>query len=97
LRPPSFAAALAWFEANGRRAVHNRPYAGGYVLDRHAAPARGIHALQIEVCRASYLDVRMSEPSGRLPGVVRTLAAMVRVLAGEVAALGGARMPLAAE
>lgn len=91
------AAALAWFEANGRGAVHNRPYAGGYVLDRHAAPARGIHALQIEVCRASYLDVRMSEPSGRLPGVVRTLAALVRVLAGEVAALGRARMPLAAE
>ena len=91
------AAAFAWFEAQGREAVHNRPYAGGYVLDRHAAPARGIHALQIEVCRASYLDVRMAEPSGRLPGVVRTLAGLVRVLAGEVAALGGARLPHAAE
>lgn len=90
-------AALAWFEGQGRAAVHNRPYAGGYVLDRHGAPARGINALQIEVCRASYLDARLAEPSARLPGVVRTLAGLVRALAGEVAALGGGRLPLAAE
>jgi len=91
------AAAFAWFEGQGRIAIHNRPYAGGYVLDRHGAPTRGIHALQIEVCRASYLDARMAEPSARLPGVVRTLAGLVRTLAGEVAAMGGGRLPLAAE
>ena len=33
-------------------AAQNRPYSGGYVLDRHGAPERGIHALQVEVCRA---------------------------------------------
>lgn len=90
-------AAFGWFERNGRMAVHNRPYAGGYVLDRHAAPARGIHALQIEVCRSSYLDARFAEPSGRFAGVARSLAALVRVLAGEVADIGGSRLPLAAE
>ncbi|MFA9200054.1 MAG: N-formylglutamate amidohydrolase [Cypionkella sp.] len=89
--------AFAWFEAQGRVAVHNRPYAGGYVLDRHAAPARGVHALQVEVCRASYLDARLAEPSGRLPGMIRTLAGLVRALAAEVAALGGGRLRLAAE
>lgn len=95
--PELVAAAFAWFERQGRAVVHNRPYAGGYVLDRHGAPARGIHALQIEVCRSSYLDARMAETSGRLGGVVRTLAGLVRTLAGEVAARGGGRLPLAAE
>jgi N-formylglutamate amidohydrolase len=91
------AAAFAWFEGQGRIAVHNRPYAGGYVLDRHGKPARGIHALQVEVCRASYLDTRMDEPSGRFPGMIKTLAGLVRAMAAEVLALGGERMPLAAE
>lgn len=89
--------AFEWFDRNGRVAVHNRPYAGGYVLDRHAAPARGIHALQLEICRSSYLDARHDEPSGRFAGVARSLAALVRVLAAEVADIGGSRLPLAAE
>jgi N-formylglutamate amidohydrolase len=92
------AAAFSYLEAQGRPAAHNRPYAGGYVLDRHAAPARGIHALQIEVCRSSYLDARFAEPSGRAAGVGRLLAGLVRMLGAEVAAIGGAgRLPLAAE
>ncbi|ANY19892.1 N-formylglutamate amidohydrolase [Tsuneonella dongtanensis] len=89
--------AFAFFERHDRVALHNRPYAGGYVLDRHALPARGIHALQIEVCRTSYLDARFAEPSGRFAGVARTLAGLVRALASEVADMGGARLPLAAE
>lgn len=91
------ATAFDWFERHGRVALHNRPYAGGYVLDRHGAPARGVHALQVEVCRSSYLDARMAEPSARFAGVARTLAGLVRALAGEVSAMGGARLPLAAE
>lgn len=90
-------AALGWFERNGRVAVHNRPYAGGYVLDRHAAPARGIHAMQLEICRSSYLDARHDEPSGRFVGVARSLAALVQTLAAEVADMGASRQPLAAE
>jgi N-formylglutamate amidohydrolase len=92
------AAAFAHLETNGRTVAHNRPYAGGYVLDRHAAPARGIHALQLEVCRTSYLDAQLAEPSVRAAGVARLLAGLVRTLASEVAAYGsGGRMPLAAE
>lgn len=37
------------------RPAYNRPYAGGYVLDRHGRPRRNIHALQLEVDRALYL------------------------------------------
>ena len=91
------ATALDWFARGGRVAVHNRPYAGGYVLDRHAAPARGIHALQVEICRTSYLDARLAEPSARFGSVARTLASLVRTLAADVSLMSGSRFPLAAE
>lgn len=92
------AISLQYLEQQGRIAARNRPYSGGYVLDRHGAPQRGVHALQLEVCRASYLCTRFDAPSVRLPVIARMLAGMVRTLAREVAAMGGAaRMPLAAE
>ncbi|GGD95889.1 N-formylglutamate amidohydrolase [Tsuneonella deserti] len=92
------AAAFSYLEAQGRQAAHNRPYAGGFVLDHHAAPARGIHALQIEVCRSSYLDGRLLEPSGRAAGVARLLSGLVRLLANEVASIARpGRFGLAAE
>lgn len=80
--------ALRHMAAAGRRMAHNRPYSGGYGLDHHAAPRRGVHALQIEVCRASYLDARLDQPGPRLAAVARTLAGLVRSLAHEVAVLG---------
>jgi N-formylglutamate amidohydrolase len=90
--------ACDYFAGHDRPVAHNRPYAGGYVLDRHAAPARGIHAIQLEICRSSYLDARLAEPSGRAGGVARLVAGLVRALAGEVLALGeSGRQPLAAE
>jgi len=82
------ASALSHFGDAGRPVAHNRPYSGGYVLDRHGAPQRGIHAIQIEVCRSSYLDSRLVEPSARLPAVARLIAGLVRRLAAEVAELG---------
>src|SRR5205085_10672216 len=67
------AAGFDHFAAAGRTAAHNRPYAGGYGLDRHSAPARGLHALQVEICRATYLDATLSEPGPGLAAVVRVL------------------------
>lgn len=93
--PRLTAAALEHFEIAGRRAAHNRPYAGGYVLDRHGAPARGIHAMQIEICRSAYLDRGLSEPGPGLPAVARILAGLVRRLAEEIT--GPARLANAAE
>lgn len=77
------AVTLAWFANAGRRAAHNRPYSGGYVLDRHGAPRRNIHALQLEVCRSVYLDSKLDQPSPRLPILARSLAELVRTLAEE--------------
>ncbi|BBC72621.1 N-formylglutamate amidohydrolase [Altererythrobacter sp. B11] len=83
------AVAFDHFAASRRPAAHNRPYAGGYVLDRHAAPARALHAMQVEVCRTAYLDSHMQDPGPGMVAVVEVLAGLVRRLAGELAA--GAR------
>ena len=89
------AAALDHLAQAGCRAAHNRPYAGGYVLDRHAVPARGVHAMQVEICRSAYLDSRLREPGPGLAGVARVLTGLVRRMAEELAA--GRRLPQAAE
>lgn len=83
------AAAFDHLAAAGRRAAHNRPYAGGYVLDRHTAPARGFHGLQIEICRAVYLDQHLREPGHGFDSVAALLCGLVRRLASDFAALGG--------
>jgi N-formylglutamate amidohydrolase len=89
------AAAFDHFSVAGRRVAHNRPYAGGYVLDRHGASSRGVHAMQIEVCRSTYLDAHLREPGPGLAAVVRVLAGLVRRIAEELAA--GRSLPQAAE
>ena len=93
------AAAFACLAEAGARAAHNRPYAGGYALDRHAAPRRGIHALQLEVDRRSYLDDSLLEPGPGFAATTALVAALVRRLAAEVALLGSAAAawPAAAE
>lgn len=89
------AATLNHFASEGLRAAHNRPYAGGYVLERHGAPARGIHTLQLEICRSAYLDPALREPGPGLAAVARILSRLVRRMASELAA--GRSFPQAAE
>ena len=84
---------FTYFSEMRRGAAHNRPYAGGYVLERHAAPAQGLHALQLEIDRSSYLDTRMAEPGDGFAEMVGLLSGLVRRLAAEVAALGRLAMP----
>lgn len=81
--------ALAHLEAAGIPASQNRPYSGGYVLDRHGVPHDGVHAVQIEVCRATYLDRHLAEPGAGLPAIAAMLAGLVRELGAETALLGG--------
>ena len=81
------AAAFAMFAEAERAVAHNRPYAGGYVLERHGDPRSGIHALQLEIDRASYLDERQAEPGEGFAEVAALVAQLVRRLAGTAAAL----------
>jgi N-formylglutamate amidohydrolase len=85
------AGAFAYFSEMRRGAAHNRPYAGGYVLERHAAPRAGRHAFQLEIDRASYLDSRLAEPGPGFAAMAHLLAGLVRRLAQDVAALGRSR------
>lgn len=92
------AAAFDEFSRGRLSAAHNRPYAGGYVLDRHAAPEAGLHAMQLEICRSTYLDSRFAEPGSKIDQVVDMLNSLIRRLASEVAMLGrGGQLQQAAE
>lgn len=84
------ASTFGYFAQTRRAAAHNRPYAGGYVLERHARPDAGIHALQLEIDRSSYLDPQLAEPGAGLEPMIELLCGLVRRLAGEVAELGQA-------
>ena len=44
--------------------ARNAPYAGGFTTEHYGRPARGVHALQIELNRALYLDEATLEPNG---------------------------------
>ena len=90
--------ALRTLAGLGEPVAHNRPYEGGYVLDQHGDPARGLHAIQIELCRSSYLDRDMAELKPDYMRVADMLAQLVGKLAVRVAALGRDDRPaLAAE
>ncbi len=55
----------------------NDPYAGGAIIARHGRPAAGVHAIQLEIDRATYLD-----RDGRTPGVgLDRIAGFLEVLA----------------
>ena len=58
------------------------------MLDRYGQTARGIHAMQIEVCRSAYLDGRLDQPSARLGAIAKLLAGLVETLGAEVTSMG---------
>ncbi|MBM2574924.1 N-formylglutamate amidohydrolase [Jannaschia sp. Os4] len=49
-------AAEAVFRDLGFRVARNAPFAGAYVVQAYGDPARGRHALQVEIDRALYMD-----------------------------------------
>jgi N-formylglutamate amidohydrolase len=53
----------------------NRPYAGGYITEHYGRPHRGLHALQIEVNRALYLNESSLARSSGFAKVKRDLTA----------------------
>ena len=39
----------------------NKPYAGGFITEHYGNPAAGLHAIQLEINRALYMDERRFE------------------------------------
>ncbi|WP_296024593.1 N-formylglutamate amidohydrolase [uncultured Altererythrobacter sp.] len=81
--------AYRFLEEKGQVVSHNRPYAGGYVLDTHGAVQNGIHAIQIEVCRSTYLDARQEQLSPKARTLVKMLAGLVQDLGAMTARMMG--------
>ncbi|MBV8745192.1 MAG: N-formylglutamate amidohydrolase [Xanthobacteraceae bacterium] len=52
--------ALAGF---GHSVSRNKPYAGGFITEHYGNPSVGVHAIQLEVNRALYMDERRYERS----------------------------------
>jgi N-formylglutamate amidohydrolase len=48
----------AGLRAAGYRVRRNKPFAGGFITENFGAPSKGVHAVQIEIARALYLDER---------------------------------------
>lgn len=61
----------------------NTPYAGGYIVERHGRPHAGIHALQVELDRALYLDAAMDGPGRGFAGTVALVRRLIEALADE--------------
>ncbi len=79
--PDLVAAAESTLREMGYRVQRNRPYAGGYCTQHYGRPATGVHALQIEINRALYMD---ESTLGRRAGFSRIAADMTRLLAALV-------------
>lgn len=54
-------AAVSILEDLGYEVLRNKPYAGGFITEHYGRPARGLHALQIEINRGLYVDDRTLE------------------------------------
>ena len=71
-------AAERMFERHGFSIARNSPYAGGYTTHLYGRPARGVHALQVEINRGLYLD---EERVSRGPKFAEVQMRIARVLA----------------
>ncbi len=58
----------------------NKPYAGGFITEHYGRPARGRHALQIEVNRALYMDETKYQHSEDFTTVRRDLTRLAEAM-----------------
>ncbi len=67
----------------GYSVSRNKPYAGGFITEHYGNPSAGLHALQIELNRALYMDERSHERIASF----RRLANDIEFLADQIAAI----------
>src|SRR5256714_2815144 len=71
----------ATLSGRGYVASRTKPYAGGFITEHYGNPAVGLHAIQLELHRALYMDERRYECTASLAA----LAADLELLAGRLA------------
>ncbi len=67
--------------ALGYSVGRNKPYAGGFITEHYGNPASGLHAIQLELNRAIYMDERRRERGPRFAQVVADFAGLADALA----------------
>jgi N-formylglutamate amidohydrolase len=67
--------------AKGYSVSRNKPYAGGFITEHYGNPAAGLHAIQLELNRALYMDERRFERSACFARVAADLEALADCLA----------------
>jgi len=83
--------------ARGLVVGRNRPYAGGHITERYGRPPR-VHAIQIEINRALYMDEAEFVPTAGFEPLRRTLSdVLADLVAWFRASRDGDAWPLAAE
>jgi N-formylglutamate deformylase len=80
----------------GFAAIRNKPYAGGFITEHYGRPSRGLHALQIEVNRAIYVDELTLEKREDFAAVADAVTDFMQQMAEYVEKFAGERA-LAAE
>jgi N-formylglutamate amidohydrolase len=73
----------------GYTVVRNAPYSGGYITRNYGKPASGVHAVQIEINRALYMDETRFERKAsmtRLAGHLRQLCEKLGVTGPDLVA-----------
>src|SRR5436309_5370557 len=73
----------ATLRAQGYSVSRNKPYAGGFITEHYGNPAVGLHAIQLEINRALYMDERRYEKSAAFAGVAADLERLAERL-GEI-------------
>jgi N-formylglutamate amidohydrolase len=66
------------FAGQGFAVVRNKPYAGGFITQTHGRPDAGLHAIQVEINRAIYVDERTLSPGHGFAAVKQAVAAGLR-------------------
>jgi N-formylglutamate deformylase len=83
----------AAFRDVGFIVTRNTPFAGAYITQAYGRPARGQHAVQVEIDRSLYMNETLIRPNGDFEKVQ---SALTQVIA-EIAQIGQGKIPLAAE
>lgn len=64
----------------GYRVTRNMPYSGGFTTTHYGQPATGIHALQIEINRAIYMEEDRFQPTARFHALREHLGVLIAAL-----------------
>jgi N-formylglutamate amidohydrolase len=74
----------AHFRAAGLSVLHDDPYKGGFTTTHYGRPREGLHAIQIELNRALYVDEQTCQPK---PGEFLALQQLLDALVLKLGAL----------